>query len=84
MLSKPRVKFSGARGGLGLWDLKMLRFDSEQVPRNPMSWQSLSLELQRWPSLVSAVGVPRAAADLQLCTWEEKNVAPWLVLFMLS
>ena len=82
LLSKPRVKFSGA--GLGLWDLKTLRFDSEQVPRNPISWQSLSLELQHWPSSVSAVGAPGAAADLQLCTWEAKTTAPWLLLFTLN
>lgn len=57
----------------GLWGLKTLRFDLERVPRNLISWQSLSLELRRWPSLVSAAGAPRAAADLQLCAWEEKN-----------
>lgn len=64
LLSKPCVRFSGAGAALRLWDLKTLRFELEQVPRNPISWQSQSLRLQRWPSSASAAG----AAALQLCT----------------
>lgn len=75
------IKFSEAGADLGLWDLKSLRF--EQVDRNPISWQSLSLEPQHWPSSVSAAEAPGAAAAPQLCMWKGRTAAPWLLLALL-
>lgn len=70
MLLGPCIKFSEAGAGLGLWDLKSLRF--KQVDGNPIAWQSLSLELQPWPSSVSAAEAPGAAALSQLCSGKGK------------
>lgn len=78
LLLRSCIKFSEAGADLGLWDLKSLRF--EQVDRNPISWQSLSLEPQHWPSSVSAAEAPGAAAAPQLCTWKGRTAAPWLLL----
>lgn len=70
MLLRPHMRFSEAGAGLGLWDLKSLRF--EQVDRNQISWQNLSLELQPYPSSVSAAEAPGAAVLSQLCSGKAK------------